>query len=727
MSEATVTFGAKDKNLKSTITGINREMGGMGKTTKATSKSVNMSFASMAKAGAALALGVGVIKGAFALARKTIASFKEAIDLGGELSDLKEQTGVAAGEMLILRRAFDNSGVGADKAGTAINKMQKAIVDAGAGLSTQVRAFERMGLSIDDIRKLSPDKQFNTIGKALAGMKDPTDKAATSMDIFGRSGGRMLSLFNNFDGEMKTASAQLGLMPAIMSKMSDQFDKISDKLGVIRGKFVEFAAGALSRVAPLLDLVTEALANFDAAAAGVKLADIFVGAGVAMQGFQTALDGFKAGKFKLSMKVVAASIKLQFAESANSIFANLKGAFEAALHVAVRLFGPGSAVWITITRGVEVVGLKLSKALGEGMAVTFKAIGNALPTGMGYMFNKVAKSLDEETGKIEHKVKQHTNVIKNVIEDLPSEILNVGREAAVAFSEGFKNAGELFDTSKVKAELEDLAAQIKAGMEKTGAELPSLDDMLGGALGIEISQELVTMADQLLEIEKDILRAKGQGNDEMVKQLEASLKSKKAFQKALDMGLTLQEATALAGKTYEDSIKGAAEGMKKNAQEAKEVVKELGLAAKLGQRIQDFQNEGRAMRGLKAKAEKAMNEGNIPAANRARRMLKKREDDAALRGEGKNRDRRHLRDIAKDEGVDMFRKNNDEIRKAIMEKRKEKAEKEAKEKKNKDQEKDGKGKAAEKPKENKLENLVGDVFKELQSIGKKLPTHALGV
>ena len=35
MSEATVTFGAKDKNLKSTITGINREMGGMGKTTKA--------------------------------------------------------------------------------------------------------------------------------------------------------------------------------------------------------------------------------------------------------------------------------------------------------------------------------------------------------------------------------------------------------------------------------------------------------------------------------------------------------------------------------------------------------------------------------------------------------------------------------------------------------------------------------------------------------------------
>ena len=172
MSEATVTFGAKDKNLKSTITGINREMGGMGKTTKATSKSVNMSFASMAKAGAALALGVGVIKGAFALARKTITSFKEAIDLGG------------AGEMLILRRAFDNSGVGADKAGTAINKMQKAIVDAGAGLSTQVRAFERMGLSIDDIRKLSPDKQFNTIGKALAGMKDPTDKAATSMDIF---------------------------------------------------------------------------------------------------------------------------------------------------------------------------------------------------------------------------------------------------------------------------------------------------------------------------------------------------------------------------------------------------------------------------------------------------------------------------------------------------------------------------------------------------------------
>ena len=79
MSEATVTFGAKDKNLKSTIKGINREMGGMGKSTRETSKSVNMSFASMAKAGAALAVGFGAVKLAFSGVKKAFSLFGDSL------------------------------------------------------------------------------------------------------------------------------------------------------------------------------------------------------------------------------------------------------------------------------------------------------------------------------------------------------------------------------------------------------------------------------------------------------------------------------------------------------------------------------------------------------------------------------------------------------------------------------------------------------------------------
>jgi len=142
-----VKFSATDAGFTSTVSKVKTSVKSMDDSVAKTASSVQTSFGSMVKAGAALALGFGAIKLAANAISGTFSTFKDALDLGGELSDLSDQTGETAGNLLVLQRAFDNSGVGADKVGTSINKIQKALVEASQGSDQAREKFNAIGLS----------------------------------------------------------------------------------------------------------------------------------------------------------------------------------------------------------------------------------------------------------------------------------------------------------------------------------------------------------------------------------------------------------------------------------------------------------------------------------------------------------------------------------------------------------------------------------------------------
>ena len=167
-------------------------------------------------AGVAAKLGSMAIEGAFAVAQKTVQSFGAALDMGGRLNDLADRTGLAVDRVLLLERAFQNAGVGADSLGPIINKMQKALVDAEDGTSKAAYAFADLGLSLSKLQGMTPEEQLKTIGKAIADIPDPAKRASTAMEIFGKSGGALNQVFANFDDEIQTAKLQLGSLPDIM-------------------------------------------------------------------------------------------------------------------------------------------------------------------------------------------------------------------------------------------------------------------------------------------------------------------------------------------------------------------------------------------------------------------------------------------------------------------------------------------------------------------------------
>jgi len=208
-------------------------------------------------------------QGAFAAANAALAPFqgafsaiKDSLDLGGRLSDVSAQTGIAVGDLVVLRQAFTNAGLGADAVGPAINRLQKALSGINEDGELTNQALADLGLSLAHLQSLSPAEQFDRVSAAIASLPDPTQRAAAAMGIFGKSGGQMMALFKD-SSAMDVAAQQVGGLAAAMEANANRFDSISDAFGAAGLKGQQFAAGITAAIAPALEEIANALNETD--------------------------------------------------------------------------------------------------------------------------------------------------------------------------------------------------------------------------------------------------------------------------------------------------------------------------------------------------------------------------------------------------------------------------------------------------------------------------------
>jgi hypothetical protein len=236
-------------------------------------------------AGVAVKAGMALAEAAMNGVRAVAAGFGDAIDLGGRLTDLSSRTGESAGNLLVLERAFTNTGVSAEAVGSSMNKLQKFMTDAAQGGATQSESMQRLGLTMGDLAGKTPTEQMAVFAKQISGIQDPAQRAEAAMSIFGKSGGELLPILNNFSGEIEGAKDQLGGLPGVMDRSAAAFDGVGDSMAAINSKVMEFAAGFLEDALPALTTFTNALSGIDAAGWGqaamnqiTKIADTLIGA-----------------------------------------------------------------------------------------------------------------------------------------------------------------------------------------------------------------------------------------------------------------------------------------------------------------------------------------------------------------------------------------------------------------------------------------------------------------
>jgi hypothetical protein len=740
-----VKFSATDVNFTDTVSKIKEEIEDMDDDVKKTSNGVKASFGSMVKAGAGLALGFGAIKAAMGAITGTLGTFKDALDLGGTMADLSARTGETAGNLMLLRRAFDNSGVGADKVGTSVNKLQKFMDDAAQGSEKNNTVLSRLGLTMADMAGKTPTEQMGMLAEKLNGVTDNGERSALAMSVFGKAGGQLLPLLADFSGSMQTAQDQLGSMPGVLDRSSGAFDNISDNITVAKGKFLEFAAGLLESLAPALELATTLITRFDAAGAGMKLGEIITGASNAMGGFTDALNAIKLGEFGLAFKITFQSIKLQAADSINSIAANVMAAVQASGAFLLAAFGPGSGIYTIVSAQFDILSSKFQIAMIEGVKAIATALTSMFDTPLMNAARKINPILDSQLsaiegistgfegaiGSLDKGISDSQNKISNAVGQIGGDFKLAGQKASKAYDEALSSSKQLIDTSAMEVKLQEHRVELKKLEVAAASEAAKAasDKLTIEELGVKVAQERLSHEDRIKELDADIASAKRQGNKEELAALEAMKAFQLELQASKEKGLSLDQAMANANKARQNVIDGVLKANKDELATKKQITREIEKQLGLGQQIvadaNAAQRKDRLDPGgrLEKQAAEATAKGNFAEARRIGRQLESRELNRSFKEQFGSTSGSAVEGMAKLKGIETRGKTKSQLQKEIMDKRQDEMKPGAEGKKG---DKPGEAPKPAAAPENLLQKSVDAIKTAVESLERKLPMPALG-
>ena len=314
------------------------------------------------------------VTAAAALAGLAAVSFgkgiKETLDFGSSMKELSDRIGTPVKEAMILGQAFKDAGLGADEVGPSINKMQKELVNGGD-------SFKRLGLNIEQIKKLSPTAQFQAVAGAIKNLKDPAEQTTAAMEVFGRSGGKLLNLFKDSSG-IDNAAKIIGSQADIFQRNAEQFDRLSDTFNAIGVKFRGFFAGVAESLLPALNKAADALASIDLAPMGQALGNAISSA------INILTNAFQQGKLGA---LVGLSVKTGLATAADFLIEAIRAAVDILGDSVARIFS------MDFFSGLVIGFAGLGKKITAFLIAAFQTPLTYLSAGLAFAFKEAAKMM----------------------------------------------------------------------------------------------------------------------------------------------------------------------------------------------------------------------------------------------------------------------------------------------------------------------------------------------
>lgn len=286
-------------------------------------------IATAAKFGAALVAGAGAAgAGMLALVNKTA-------NAADEIDKLSERTGINREELQRWKYAAGQSGADIGKLETGIKKLSDVMDEAANGNKKATEGFEKLGISMDDLKNKSQEEIFEETMKALADMEEGAERNALGNDLLGKSYTEMLPLLNaGSDGmqALKDRADELGIVmseDAVKANVlyGDTMDDLKQSFGAV---FMELSNNFLPVLQKLMDW---ALKNMPAIKDNIKGAMDGLGDAIkAVSGFFTSASSDLMNKFSPLLVTIRESVQNLF-DSAQPIWESLKTLFQSLMPI----------------------------------------------------------------------------------------------------------------------------------------------------------------------------------------------------------------------------------------------------------------------------------------------------------------------------------------------------------------------------------------------------------
>jgi hypothetical protein len=226
-----------EAGLQQAVAALNKAQSSFNKT----NKQAESSFKSLEKAarGLGVAFGVG-----------TMVQFgRQVLDVADKLQTLQDRTGVSGSLLRRYQADVENSGGSLEELGKSISKMQINLGKATGGSKSAADAFRAIGLEVSALKKLSPERQFETVAAAISNIKDPAERAAAAVAIFGKGA---IAILPSLDKIGEGAKKSQGFIEELTDTMGPDtiqtLDDFGDSLNTLAIQLTNLAATGLANV-----------------------------------------------------------------------------------------------------------------------------------------------------------------------------------------------------------------------------------------------------------------------------------------------------------------------------------------------------------------------------------------------------------------------------------------------------------------------------------------------
>jgi lambda family phage tail tape measure protein len=181
------------------------------------------------------------------------ASAREAINFADRIEEVAKANDMSIQSVLRLSSALQLSGGNSDDAGKLMASFANKVDEAAQGGEKAQKAFSSIGVSLKDLRTLTPQELFEKTAIALASIEDTTKRNATAMDMFGRAVRGL---------DIKSLGDQLQNNKSKFEESEVAFTKIANSVDRLDKFFFNLKITIANAVAPAFDTLTLAMENW---------------------------------------------------------------------------------------------------------------------------------------------------------------------------------------------------------------------------------------------------------------------------------------------------------------------------------------------------------------------------------------------------------------------------------------------------------------------------------
>lgn len=198
----------------------------------------------------------------------------QAIDAQDELAKLSRSSGVAVDSMAGLKFASEQSGTSIERTAKGVRMFSTLVVEAGNKGGEAASKINRLGLSVDELLKLSPEERFLKLAGALSEFAEE-DQAVALTSTLGDRMAELVPLLSSGEDGLRAMMEEGKRLNPVTRESVEQAERFNDSVDVLKREAISFVQVATVNLIPALSNIATSMK--DAAREGDALDIVIAG------------------------------------------------------------------------------------------------------------------------------------------------------------------------------------------------------------------------------------------------------------------------------------------------------------------------------------------------------------------------------------------------------------------------------------------------------------------